>query len=868
MISSSLPKKKILLCAIFLSCLFHFVFLFSLYHYPLKSDKKAAFVRKPLIKKDTHFQKKQVLEKFFNQDVLSPAINSNEISAIHLSNDMSPFESYPIHLFREGDDKEITVSNEITFSNSIYSLDFLKKSFSLEKALKGVKKLPPLSAIPKQARFLKPKHLKVDYPIPPEEDKSDKAIVGFGFLTCHILEQKDLLGLSIVEIILMDTDASPLKHAFLKSKACKQATISMDVDFTEVPVVITLKGCYEKDADLLEEVLKSTLKEVVEKGIPAEMIENAIHQLELAKSEVTGNHFPYGLSLFMRSALLKQHGGNPENGLMIHSLFDSLRVTLQENPSYLIDLIKKYFLENSHFVRLVMVPNENLSKIEHDEEKEALEKIKKELNVAQIKHIVEKSKELDAFQKKSESETLDDILPKLALSDVPVKGREYELKKEDLSALTTYHHDTFTNGLIYADLTFSMPFIAEKDLSLLRFLTILLPQLGCSGRNYVENLHYLQAHTGGVGVVLSFNTQVNDYNAFFPSLSIRGKALEKKAYRFFPILKELVTEVDFKEKGRIKEILLKHYTSLYSTLQQSPLKYAMNLSAAGLDLPSMVANQWFGLDYFLFIQELTIKFDDICDEIIEKLVHLYQQIFASQPDLILSCSAEEVQELKKNHFYELDQLYKRPFQKWSPNYALKSISSQGKVIASNVAFISKTIKTIPYNHEDTPYLTLAANLFDNTTLHAKIREQGGAYGGGAIINTLSGNFTFYSYRDPNISKSLDAFSEAVVNIVKGDFEESDIEEAKLEVIQGMDAPVAPGSRADLSYSRLKEGKTESLRQKFREQLLKASKEDIMRAVSTHIVPQMDKGPTIAFASKELLEKENKWMKQPLIIENL
>src|SRR5262249_32727472 len=149
----------------------------------------------------------------------------------------------------------------------------------------------------------------------------------------------------ILEIILMDTDASPLKMALLKSGLCKQVLCYIEDEITEVPLIILLKGCDEASADALEEIIKKTLENVIRKGISLSMVENAIHQLEFFRSEITGDHAPFGLSLFMRSALLRQHGGDAESGLKIHSLFDEIRRRNLEDPHYLVGLLKKHLLD-------------------------------------------------------------------------------------------------------------------------------------------------------------------------------------------------------------------------------------------------------------------------------------------------------------------------------------------------------------------------------------------------------------------------------------------------------------------------------------------------------------------------------------------
>lgn len=746
-------------------------------------------------------------------------------------------------------------------------LDFIAKH-----SLDGVEKLPPFPPIPRQIRLMEPRRLILQYPISADEDLEDKALVSFGWLTCHILEQQEGLALSILEIILMDTDASPLKLAFLRSGLCRQASVYMDTDISEIPFVITLRGCHSESADALESVLRDSLEEIIKKGIPLELIENAMHQLEFFRSEITGNHTPFGLSLFMRSALLKQHEGKAEDGLMIHSLFDQIRRTNLENPHYFPELIRKYLLDNPHFIRIVMVPSKELAVKELEEEKQTLQKIRDGLTSKQVQEILEKAAELEVFQKRQEEEDID-ILPKITLDDVPKISRQFPLVREKVGVLEVFHHSCFTNGIVYADVVFNMPDIAQEDLPFVRLMATLIPQMGCGKRKYAEVLEYVQAHTGGVGVSLTLDPQVSDCNQYVPALYLRGKALHRKASKLFPIMLEMILGTDFSDIDRLKEILHKQYTSLHSSLQQSSMKYAMNLSSSALDVPSTISNMWYGLGYYWAIKAIVEDLDVQAPILAKKLHSLHQQLMGlKDPHLVLCCDAAMYDELKTQGFYGLSEMETHSYTPWKGEYALEKVPNQGRIIATPLAFISRVFKTIPYVHSDAPALSVVSTLFENITLHPRIREQGGAYGGGAANNSLSGHFGFYSYRDPNISRTLNAFDESIETIASADFDKSDLEESKLEIIQGLDAPVAPGSRADVAYGWLREGKTTEIRQAFRNRLLGLDAQDVIRAVKKHIQPNSKKGAVVVFAGKELLERENALLieqgREPLQIESI
>lgn len=747
-------------------------------------------------------------------------------------------------------------------------LDFIS-----EQTLNKAHPAPPLPPIPLQPRFKEPVFKETTYPIAPDEEIQGKTLIAFAWLTCNILEQQETLALEVIELILMDTDASPLKKALLDSGLCKQTSPFIDVEINEIPLGITLKGCDPENADALQKIIFDKLKEICYEGIPLQTIENAIHQLEFHRSEITGDHAPFGLSLFMRSALLKQHKADPAQGLKIHSLFHQLRNITLLQPDYYCGLIQKHLIDNPHFVRVVMAPDPTLSQTEVDDEKRVLSSIQENLTEVEKQRIIEQAKALTHFQKMEEDDEAVDKLPKVHLSDVPTSAKDFPLHQEITPSLTIFSHKIFTNHIVYADLIFELPRLVEKELPLLRLLTVIFNQLGCADRSYVENLEYIQGNTGGIGTGISLNLQGDQSNNFSPTFHLRGKALQHKSEKLFSLMYDSVSSVNFDDVKRFKEILMKHFTGMESQLNQNSLKYAINLSASGVNIPSTIANQLYGLNYFWTIKDIIQNFDTKGVQTLEQLKSLYYRVTSLEnPHLVLSGDQHFLDLFKGHHFYGLGQLEKKPFNPWTNDFELPLIVPQGRIIASPIAFIGKVFKTVPYTHPDAPALCIAAFLFDNLTLHQKIREQGGAYGGGAVSNPTSSTFYFYSYRDPNIVSTLEAFNESVQEVIQGHFDESDIEEAKMEMIQGLDSPVSPGSQGEIAYAWWREGRTIEIRQKFRNTLLALSKENIIEAVKKHILPQMDEGSTVVFAGRDLLEKENReFIKKglpPLIIEGI
>ena len=91
-----------------------------------------------------------------------------------------------------------------------------------------------------------------------------------------------------------------------------------------------------------------------------------------------------------------------------------------------------------------------------------------------------------------------------------------------------------------------------------------------------------------------------------------------------------------------------------------------------------------------------------------------------------------------------------------------------------------------YDVKESPKFILLSSLMRNEFLHKRVREQGGAYGGGASYDPFSGTFKFYSYRDPRFIETIEDFQSAISWAALGSFDENMILESKLSVLSDID----------------------------------------------------------------------------------
>ncbi len=836
----------------------------------------------PQLKKESFLQEGHRLELKDSKDLKSPlqwkGVVFNEMKGALASPDTRLWHTVTEHLMPDltyahisgGDPAVIpslTYEELIHFHETFYHpsrcLFFfygnlpLKKHLDVieENILKNAQRTAPLAPLPKQKRFKIPKNIEGFYPSANEEDS--QAMIAWSWLTVPAQEQDTVLALSLLDAILMETDASLLKLPLLQSGLCATADAFLDPEMSEVPYLLICKGCNPEQADELEDLLFKTLREIAEKGIPPHMIEASLHQLELARTEIGSDHGPFGLSLFMRAGLTQQHGGRPENALKIHTLFAQLREKLH-NPDYLPSLIREMILKNLHRVRVVMKPDTKLLDQEQEEENRKLRNLEKDLPLDEKKKIVKTMAHLEEFQKLQEHQNLD-CLPKVTLSDVPVLTRHFQLKQES----NVFFHPTFTNGFVYADLVMDLPFLSVDELPYVQLFISLLSEVGVGKRTYVQNLETLQAHVGSMTATAALFPLMEDPTQMRPALFLRSKALERNSSMMFKLMREWTLHVRFDETDRIEELIEQIDTGLQQRLTKNGLRYAATQVLSGLTPIGLISEKWQGLSYFQWIRSIAQDLPRQVPKLIDKFHDLKERLLSfKNPEIILTCSQNAYENLRLD---ELHDLPTKQFKTWETPSSLPAPQSQGRPIASPVSFTAQGLKVATYLNPHAPGLAVASQLMDHLVLHPKIREQGGAYGAGTTYVPTLGHFTFHTFRDPHLTSSLQTFKEAVDTIAKSQFTKEDLESAKLESIQTLDSPISPGNRGATSYTLAREGRSLKHRQNYRDRLLSLTPQEVALAALHELKPRLEKAPIVSLGSQEFLEKENQVLQKPLPI---
>lgn len=179
-----------------------------------------------------------------------------------------------------------------------------------------------------------------------------------------------------------------------------------------------------------------------------------------------------------------------------------------------------------------------------------------------------------------------------------------------------------------------------------------------------------------------------------------------------------------------------------------------------------------------------------------------------------------------------------PFSKGSDSSSSSSNSSDclpprlGVVVPTQVNYVVKAGAALPLGSTGSGATEVVGNILSTDYLWHKVRVTGGAYGASAGFSRMSGLLSFGSYRDPNLGGTVATF-DGVGDYLKGLLQpenaetlKEDLRQSIISTIGGIDAPMSPEARGEVSAARYLTGISDEMVQKRRQEVLGSSAADV------------------------------------------
>lgn len=690
-------------------------------------------------------------------------------------------------------------------------------------------------SVPDEKRYYAPVRCEEAYPLNDEAGTNNKTHIVMGWLLGVSTDLEQSLKAQLLSNVLFDNSASPLQQALETTTlgTAPSPLCGLDDSQREMTFVCGIEGSNPESADALEQLVLDTLAGIAENGIPQEQLEASLHQLELQQREVGGDSYPYGLQIILTSLNSATHRGDPIALLDLEPALKMLREGIQ-SPDFIKQLARELLVENPHRVRLTLRPDENMDALRQAAEIAQLAKKKAAMSDVDKQQVIVQAKALAERQLQVDDEG---ILPKVGLEDIPEKLHYTAGEHTSLGQQPLTRYSAGTNGLVYQQIIIKLPQLQDELLALLPLYCFCMTEVGIADKDYLATQSLQAQLVGSLSAYSQIRGASDDVQSIDAYLTLSSKALSRNQAAMTELMQETLQQARFDELPRLAELVSQVRARREQSVTGSGHGLAMGAASAGMSSSAKLSHQLSGLAGIVAIKKLddSLKTEAGLAAFAGKLQQLHEQIIAA-PRQYLLVGEEERLEDYTNAMASWQSTAAQKFEAFSLAPVSEKVN-QAWVTSTQVNFCATAYPTVAMDHEDAPALTVLGGFLRNGYLHRTIREQGGAYGGGASQDNNIAAFRFYSYRDPRLEETLKDFNGALEWLQSAEHDQESIEQAILGVISSIDKPGSPAGEAKQTFHAELFGRDRSKRENFRNNLLKVSIADLKRVASTYLIAE-------------------------------
>ena len=718
-----------------------------------------------------------------------------------------------------------------------------------ERALGRFQALHETIRVPAERRLTTPLRIQRPYAYDEKGPTARKTHLVMGWLLGESTDLEQLLEAQLLSSVLLDNSSSPLQQA-LETTSLGQAPsplCGLEDGMREMVFCCGIEGSDPERVEELEALVLGVLETVAAEGVSHDRLEAVLHQLELHQREISGDSYPFGLHLILQALGCATHYSDPIGVLDLDPVIARLREQIQD-PDYIRHLTRRLLLDNPHRVTLVLAPDTTLSKQRAEQEAARLAAIKAGMNAADRAAVIAQAQQLAERQQQVDDES---ILPKVELSDVPASLPELAFREQRHGKLLTTTYGQGTNGLVYQQAIAALPAMAAEELKRLPLYTQMLTELGLGAGGYLEAQHRQAATVGAINAFTSMRGAIDDEQAIGGYFVLSSKALLRNAEQQAQLMHDTLQAARFDETARIRELVSQQRARRDQSITGNGHGLAMAAACAGMSPLARLNHELSGLSGIRSLRRLDDSLADAgaLQEFAHSLEALHAGIKSSPSQLLVVAERHKVEDVAA-----------RAAAIWATDAPARAAAAfalspcrerRGEFWVANtqVNFCARAYPTVPVQHPDAAALTVLGGFLRNGFLHRAIREQGGAYGGGASQDSSIAAFRFYSYRDPRLARTLADFDAAVNWMLDAAHEYRALEEAILGVIGSLDKPSSPAGEAKQHFHNRLFGRSHEQREQFREQVLGVSLEDLRRVTAEYLRPELASTAVVSNSSQ-------------------
>ena len=708
------------------------------------------------------------------------------------------------------------------------------------------------SEINKQPAFDEIKNVEAQYSITMDDSQENKTYLSYNRVVGDSLDEMLYQAFDVLDYALVSSPGAPVRQALIDAGIGDDVYGSYDAGILQPVFSFVAKNANASQADEFESIIESTLKEVVKTGINKEALLAGINSSEFKFREADFGQFPKGL-LFGLNCLDSWLFDDMKPFIHLECLGTFAKLRKAVDTDYFEKLIQEYLLDNTHGSSVTVKPKRGLGNEREEALAKELSDYKASLSDEEIKKLIEDTEHLKKYQEEPSSDEDLRKLPMLTRADMKKNAMPFSNIEDELLDVKVVRHDIESNGIDYISFLFDADDFAQSELGYLGFFTNALGLVSTEKYSYTDLANATNIYTGGISTGTASHPDIKDRNNFVFKFEVKLKVLEKNLDKALELMEQMLLTSDFTDTKRLGELVAQIKARLQANLSSSGHLVAAMRSMSSFSRYALYQDELKGIAFYRSICHIEKELSESPKSVSDKLAAIAKKLFARNRMLISFTGNNEAYCNAKPSLEKVIAGFDKMSAVGNQAEVHFNTAKEAFIDASQIQYVAKTGDFICEGYEYTGALRLLRIILSYDYLWINVRVKGGAYG---CMNTFlrSGESYFVSYRDPNLSDTLDVYDRIPEYIKSFSPDERDMTKYIIGTFSALDTPMNPEAKGSRSLSAYLEGITYEQIQKERNEILNAQPEDIRRLAD--LVEAVLKKDSICVIGNENMIKES------------
>lgn len=708
------------------------------------------------------------------------------------------------------------------------------------------------SEINKQPAFDEIKNVEAQYSITMDDSQENKTYLSYNRVVGDTLDEMLYQAFDVLDYALVSSPGAPVKQALIDAGIGDDVYGSYDAGILQPVFSFVAKNANASQADEFESIIENTLKEVVKTGINKEALLAGINSSEFKFREADFGQFPKGL-LFGLNCLDSWLFDDMKPFIHLECLGTFAKLRKAVDTDYFEKLIQEYLLDNTHGSSVTVKPKRGHGNEREEALAKELSDYKASLSDEEIKKLIEDTEHLKKYQEEPSSDEDLRKLPMLTRADMKKNAMPFSNIEDELLDVKVVRHDIESNGIDYISFLFDAGDFAQSELGYLGFFTNALGLVSTEKYSYTDLANATNIYTGGISTGTASHPDIKDRNNFVFKFEVKLKVLEKNLDKALELMEQMLLSSDFTDTKRLGELVAQIKARLQANLSSSGHLVAAMRSMSSFSRYALYQDELKGIAFYRSICRIEKELSESPKSVSDKLAAIAKKLFARNRMLISFTGNNEAYGNAKPSLKKVIAGFNKMSAVGSQAEVHFNTAKEAFIDASQIQYVAKTGDFICEGYEYTGALRLLRIILSYDYLWINVRVKGGAYG---CMNTFlrSGESYFVSYRDPNLSDTLDVYDRIPEYIKSFSPDERDMTKYIIGTFSALDTPMNPEAKGSRSLSAYLEGITYEQIQKERNEILNAQPEDIRRLAD--LVEAVLKKDSICVIGNENMIKES------------